>query len=36
MKERQTKATEEYLKAIEEFDELIEAYTIWKDEIDDE
>ena len=36
LRTRRTRATEEYLKALEEFDELVEAYTIWKDEIDDE
>lgn len=33
---RQAKATLEYMKALKEFDELIEGYTAWRADEDDE
>ena len=36
LRDRQTKATIEYVKALEEFDELVKAYALWKDDSDDD
>ena len=36
LRTRQDKATKEYAKALEEFDELVEAYALWKADNDDD